>query len=86
MGWLRPVFFNEKQEKMYIILACKILTDGAMDMKLGKVVYLITPHLHTKFKISASFIFQNIPVEIVFFYEKTTKKFTLFWSVNYIYI
>ena len=55
-----------KQSKFDVILVCKILTDGAVGLKLGKIVELATLHLHTKFKISSSFISENIPVEILF--------------------
>ena len=40
-------------------MVCKILNDG-------KIIYLITQHVHTTFKISALFISQNIPVEMFF--------------------
>ena len=53
----------------HVILACKILTDGVTGVKLHKVVYVITPHLHTKFQISTLLLCQHIPVD-VFFYEK----------------
>ena len=39
-------------------------------LKLGKVVYVITPHLHTKFQISTLLLCQNIPVDVIF-YVKT---------------
>ena len=35
-----------------------------MGLKLAKILYLITQHVHTTFKISTSFISQNIPIEI----------------------
>ena len=41
-----------------------MLTDGAMGLKLGKVVHIITPHLHTNFESSNSYSSQNIPVEM----------------------
>ena len=34
-----------------------------MGLKLAKILYLITQHVHTTFKISTSFISQNIPVD-----------------------
>ena len=63
-------------------MVCKILTNGAMGLKLGKVVYRITQHLHTKFEISTSFLSQNIPVEMIFL-RKNGQICTLFWSVKY---
>ena len=44
-----------------------------MIVKLGKIVYLITQHVHSKFQIPTSFISQNIPVEMVFVMKKWTK-------------
>ena len=44
-----------------------------MVVKLGKVVYLITKHVHTTFEISSSFISQNIPIEMLFFIIKQPK-------------
>ena len=41
--------------------------------KLAKILYLITQHVHTTFKIFTSFISKNIPIEDFFFYEKTLK-------------
>ena len=40
---------------LHVILVCKILTDGVTGVKVRKVVYVITPHLHTKFQISIYF-------------------------------
>ena len=61
-----------------------MLTDGAMGLKLGKVVHLITPHLHTNFESFTSYSSQNIPVEMLFLWRKKKgKKSTLFWSANY---
>ena len=68
--------------KIHIIMVCKILIDGVMVVKLGKIVYVFTQHVHTAFEISTSFISQNIPVEMLFLFKKR-RKFTLFWSVNY---
>ena len=56
----------QKQSKFDFILVCKILTDGAVGLKLGRNVELATLHLHPKFEISRSFISENIPVEILF--------------------
>ena len=50
-------------------MVCKILIDGVMVMKLGKIVF--TQHVHTTFEISTSFISQNIPIEMLFFIQKT---------------
>ena len=77
-------FFFLKQPKIEIFLVCKILTNGAMGMKLGKVVYLIAQHLHTTFEISTSFIyFSKYTCWNAFLLWKSGKKFTLFWSVKY---
>ena len=56
--------------KIHIIMVCKILIDGVMVVKLGKIVYVFTQHVHTAFEISTSFISQNIPVEMLFFFNK----------------
>ena len=40
-------------------------------MKLGKVVYVITPHLHTKFQISTLLLCQNIPVDVIFYVKRS---------------
>ena len=55
---------------LHVILVCKILTDGVTGVKLRKVVYVITPHLHTKFQISTLLLCQNIPVYVIFFMQK----------------
>ena len=58
---------------LHVILVCKILTDGVTGVKFRKVVYVITPHLHTKFQISTLLLCQNIPVDVDFFNVKTVK-------------
>ena len=47
-----------------------------MVVKLGKIVYVFTQHVHTTFEISTSFISQNIPVEmlLLFFSSKIRSK------------
>ena len=64
-------FYMKKRPKM--IMVCKILIDGVMVVKLGKIVYAFTKHVHTAFEISTSFISQNIPVEMLFFFKKRSK-------------
>ena len=61
----------KKLPKIHIIMVCKILIEGVMVVKLGKIVYVFTQHVRTTFKISTSFISQNIPVEMLFFIQKT---------------
>ena len=51
----------------------KILIDGVMVMKLGKIVYVFTQHVHTTFEISTSFISQNIPFEMLFLFKNRLK-------------
>ena len=55
----------KKRSNIDIIMVCKILIDGVMVVKLEKFVYLVTPHLHSKFEISTSFLSQNIAVEML---------------------
>ena len=76
------IFFIMKKRPKIHIMVCKILIDGVMVIKLGKIVYLFTQHIHTTFEIPTSFISLNIPVQMLFLYKKRWK-FTLFWSVNY---
>ena len=79
--------FNVKKKrlKIYFILVCKILTDGAMGLKLAKILYLITQHVHTTFKISTSFISQNIPIEMLFLLKKRSKIHVILVCKLYIY-
>ena len=69
------LFVIKKRSKIYVILVCKILIDGVMVVKLGKIVYLFTQHVHPYWK-SLPHLFLKI----------YCRKFTLFWSVNYISI
>ena len=70
------MFFMKIRSKIHIVMVCKILIDGVMVVKLGKIVF--TQHVHTTFEISISFISQNIPIEMLFLFKKQS-----FWSVNY---
>ena len=45
-----------------------------MVVKLGKIVYVFTQHVHTAFEISTPFISQNIHVEMLFFLSKKRSK------------
>ena len=54
-------------------MVCKILIDGVMNVKLGTIVYVFTQHVHTTFEISTSLISQNIPVEMLFFIQRTVE-------------
>ena len=54
-------------------MVCKILIEGVMVVKLGKIVYVFTQHIHTTFEISTSFISQNIPFEMLFFIQKSVE-------------
>ena len=44
---IEMLFVMKKRSKIYIILVCKILIDGVMVVKLGKIVNLFTQHVHT---------------------------------------
>ena len=68
------VVVMKKRSKIYIILVCKILIDGVMVVKIGKIVYVFTQHVHTTFIISTSFISQNIPAEMLLFFMKKRSK------------
>ena len=80
---LRWDFYEKTAKNSHYYGLCKILIDGVMVVKLGKIVYVFTQHVHTAFEISTPFIYQNIHVEMLFFLQKNDRKFTLFWSVNY---
>ena len=69
------LFVMKKRSKIYIILVCKILIDGAMVVTLGKIAYLFTQYVHITlaWKSPTTFISQNIPAEMLFFYEKTVE-------------
>ena len=75
---LRWDFYEKTAKNSHYYGLCKILIDGVMVVKLGKIVYVFTQH-----EISTPFIYQNIHVEMLFFLQKNDRKFTLFWSVNY---
>ena len=64
------IFFIMKKRPKIHIMVCKILIDGVMVVKLGKIVYLFTQHIHTTFEIPTSFISLNIPVQMLFLYKK----------------
>ena len=63
----------KKRPTIHIIMVCKIIIDGVMVVKLGKIVYVFTQHVHTIFKISTSFISQNIPFEMLFIFKNRLK-------------
>ena len=65
---LRVFFIMKKRPKIHIMV-CKILIDGVMVVKFGKIVYLFTQHIPTTFEISTSFISLNIPVQMLFLYK-----------------
>ena len=44
-----------------------------MVVKLGKIVYVFTQHVHTTFEISSSFISQNITFEMLFLFKNRLK-------------
>ena len=56
-----------------------------MGLKLAKILYLITQHVHTTFKISTSFISQNIPIEMLFLLKKWSKIHVILVCKLYIY-
>ena len=57
-----------------------------MGLKFGKVVHLITPHLHTNFESSTSYSSQNILVEMFFLWKKGKKKHIILVCKLCIYI
>ena len=64
---LRCSFFLMKiRSKIHIVMVCKILIDGVMVVKLGKIVF--TQHVHTTFEISTSFISQNTVILVCTLY------------------
>ena len=66
-------------------MVCKILIDGVMAVKLGKIVYVFMQHVHTTFEISTSFISQNIPVEMLLLFKKRLKIHIILVCKLYIY-
>ena len=56
-----------------------------MGLKLAKILYLITQHVHTTFKISTSFIYQNMPVEMLYLFKKRLKINIILVCKLYIY-
>ena len=56
-----------------------------MGLKLAKILYLITQHVDSTFKISTSFISQNIPVEMLFLLKKRSKIHIILVCKLYIY-
>ena len=68
------LFVMKKRSKIYIILVCKIHIDGVMVVKLGKIVYLFTQHVHTTLAWkSLPHLFLKIYPLKCFFYEKTVE-------------
>ena len=79
---LRWVFFYEKTAQKFTLLwSVKILIDGVMVVKLGKIVYVFTQHVHTTFKSLP----QNIPVEMLFLFKKRLKIHIILVCKLYIY-
>ena len=56
-----------------------------MGLKLANILYLITQHVHITFKISTSFIYQNIPIEVLFLLKKRSKIHVILVCKLYIY-
>ena len=56
-----------------------------MGLKLAKILYLITQHVDSTFKISTSFISQNIPLEMLFLLKKRSKIHIILVCKLYIY-
>ena len=80
------IFLMKKQPKIHIIMVCKILIEGVMVVKLGKILYVFThEHVHTTFEISTSFISQNIPFEILFLFKNRSKIHIILVCKLYIY-
>ena len=69
------LFIMKKRSKIYIILVCKILIDGVMVVKLGKIVKLFTQHVHTTlaWKSPPHLFLKIYPLKCFFFYEKTVE-------------
>ena len=65
------LFVMKKRSKIYIILVCKILI-GVMVVKLGKIVYLFTQHVHTTlaWKSLPHLFLKIYPLKCFFFNEK----------------
>ena len=56
-----------------------------MGLKLAKILYRIIQHVHTTLKISTAFIFQHIPVEMLFLLKKRSKIYIILVCKLYIY-
>ena len=65
----------KKRSKIYIILVCKILIDGVMVVKLGKIVKLFTQHVHTTlaWKSPPHLFLKIYPLKCFFFMKKRLK-------------
>ena len=64
------LFLFKKWSKVHIILVGKLYIYRAIDLKLGKLVYIITQHVHVHFQVSIAVHCENI---------------LAFWSVKYTY-
>ena len=72
------LFVMKERTKIHIILVCKLYIYGAMDLQLGKIVYLMTQYGHTKFQMSTSLHCENGLVETgSFMKKKQTKKYII---------
>ena len=69
------LFVMKKRSKIYIILVCKTHIDGVMVVKLGKIVYLFTQHVHTTlaWKSLPHLFLKIYPLKCFFFMYKWSK-------------
>ena len=59
----------KKWPKTHIILVCKLYIYGAMDLKLGMLMHIITQHVDVHFQVSIALHCENI-LNFVTFYNK----------------
>ena len=62
-----------KRLKIHIILFCKLYIYRAIDLKLGKLVYIITQHVHVHFQVSIALHYENILDFVMILYHKNGK-------------
>ena len=78
------LFIFKKRLKIHSILVCKLYIYRAIDLKLGKLVYIITQHVQVHFQVSIALHCENI-LDFVILYHKNGKKLITFCSVKYTY-
>ena len=66
------LFLFKKRLKIHIILVCNLYIHRAIDLELGKLVYIITQHVPVHFQVSIALHCENI-LDFVILYHKNGK-------------